>query len=394
MIRRLKEHVLTQLPPKRRQIIMLKLKIADVSIATTLYKVNSGFSGDVKVSNQSVVDSHVDQNDIDGSEKSGCFNLRDASRGNSKLLNLQEIGIAKLSGFREWFSSHVADGELEIAHNLGIGFSSQKFIIFAHHIKVLDGIQEFVCEKGIQFVRIDGSTLPKDRKIAVESFRLSSEVRIAIIGITAGGVGLDFSSAQNVVFLELPKSASEMLQAEDRAHRRGQTNAVNIYIFCAKGTCDESHWMHLNRSLFGVSSMMNGKYDAVKEIEVNGVLQLDNPACGVGTNEVAIRAYTCKGEHRVQSITKNITLTQPLESEICIPNKESMKLDSVEKMANKEGGQQLQIITVDGTYCEVDACEEGLIKEEYLRFEVSRYTGGFICISAYPEWIYDQDHFL
>ena len=43
-------------------------------------------------------------------------------------------------------------------------------------------------------------------------FTCSCQVKIAIIGITAGGVGLDFSSAQNVVFLELPKSASEMLQ--------------------------------------------------------------------------------------------------------------------------------------------------------------------------------------
>jgi hypothetical protein len=38
------------------------------------------------------------------------------------------------------------------------------------------------------------------------------KVKVAIIGITAGGVGLDFSSAQNVIFVELPKSASELLQ--------------------------------------------------------------------------------------------------------------------------------------------------------------------------------------
>lgn len=37
-------------------------------------------------------------------------------------------------------------------------------------------------------------------------------MRLAIIGITVGGVGLDLTAAQNVVFLELPKSASEMLQ--------------------------------------------------------------------------------------------------------------------------------------------------------------------------------------
>lgn len=40
------------------------------------------------------------------------------------------------------------------------------------------------------------------------------QIKVAIIGITAGGVGLDFSSAQHVVFLELPKSPSLMLQVQ------------------------------------------------------------------------------------------------------------------------------------------------------------------------------------
>lgn len=85
------------------------------------------------------------------------------------------------------------------------------------------------------------------------------------------------------------------LKAEDRAHRRGQKNAVNVYIFCAKvllsvgvidlqacfslpgnvtvntilqDTIDESHWKNLNKSLRCVSSATNGKYDAIQEIEV------------------------------------------------------------------------------------------------------------------------------
>ena len=113
----------------------------------------------------------------------------------------------------------------------------------------------FISENGIKFVRIDGSTLQRERKEAVDSFRLDPEVlppappthpptlllyfphfsysicppkfglmfihfilfifkkvKVAIIGITVGGVGLDFSSAQNVIFVELPKSASELLQ--------------------------------------------------------------------------------------------------------------------------------------------------------------------------------------
>jgi hypothetical protein len=54
---------------------------------------------------------------------------------------------------------------------------------------------------------------------------LLHQVKIAIIGITAGGVGLDFSSAQNVVFLELPQSPSLMLQVQHYS-----TIFLNLYI--------------------------------------------------------------------------------------------------------------------------------------------------------------------
>lgn len=58
-----------------------------------------------------------------------------------KHLSHQEIGIAKLSGFREWFSNHFIFRESEDVDSVEMGLCSQKTIIFAHHLKVLDGIQ-------------------------------------------------------------------------------------------------------------------------------------------------------------------------------------------------------------------------------------------------------------
>lgn len=259
MIRRLKEHVLKQLPPKRRQIIRLLLKRSDIISA----KAACGglVNHDASERNAAEV---INSENIDGSDESGgCCR--------SKKLSYQELGIAKLSGFCEWLSIHPLISESDGVAKLDVNHSSQKMIIFAHHLKVLDGVQEFVHEKGVGFVRIDGNTLASDRQNAVLSFQSSNKVKIAIIGITAGGVGLDFSSAQNVVFLELPQSPSLMLQAEDRAHRRGQSNAVNIYIFCAKDTMDETCWQNLNKSLHRVSSITDGKYDAVPEILVERI---------------------------------------------------------------------------------------------------------------------------
>ncbi|KAL9314257.1 hypothetical protein ACSQ67_019709 [Phaseolus vulgaris] len=244
-IRRLKEHVMLQLPPKRRQIIRLLIKRSDIVAAKTA----------------------IGELSIEATEReSEDIPLENLDEPEGKL-SYQELGIAKLSGFREWLALHPIVSGSE---------NASKMIIFAHHHKVLDGVQEFICEKGINFVRIDGNTLARDRQSAVVSFRSSPEVKIAIIGILAAGFGLDFSTAQEVVFLELPQCPTLMLQAEDRAHRRGQTNAVNVYIFCAKDTLDESHWKNMNKSLQRVSRTTDGKYDAMKEIEVEGISVLDS----------------------------------------------------------------------------------------------------------------------
>ncbi|OVA00749.1 SNF2-related [Macleaya cordata] len=286
MIRRLKEHVLLQLPPKRRQVIRLVLTKSDITSALAATKMDDiGYTG----SDQEVGPMMNDCTSETDSERDERLEISDENKDkiccdkSSRLLSNQQLGIAKLSGFREWISIHPIVTELESSENLDVDLSSQKMIIFAHHLKVLDGVQEIICEKGIGFVRIDGNTLARDRQSAVRAFQSSAEaritfllqilVKIAIIGITAGGVGLDFSLARNV-FLELRRTSSDMVQAEDRAHKRGQTNAVNIYIFCAKDTSDESIWLSLNKSLRKVSSVMNGKYDAVQAIAVARVSDL------------------------------------------------------------------------------------------------------------------------
>ncbi|KAH9722050.1 hypothetical protein KPL70_006605 [Citrus sinensis] len=258
MIRRLKQHLLVQLPPKRRQIIRLLLKRSEIVSAKAA----------VGVINDSEKDATNDKTPKDSDEHDGdllapsaiCFSVSSVkqlpdSGACCRLgkISYQELGIAKLSGFREWLSIHPVIAESDGAADIDVNPRSNKMIIFAHHLKVLDGVQEFISEKGIGFVRIDGNTLPRDRQSAVHSFQLSNEVKIAIIGITAGGVGLDFSSAQNVVFLELPQSPSLMLQ----------------------DTTDESHWQNLNKSLRCVSSATNGKYDALQEIAVEGVSYLE-----------------------------------------------------------------------------------------------------------------------
>jgi hypothetical protein len=67
---------------------------------------------------------------------------------------------------------------------------------------------------GVPFVRIDGSHTSEERRAAVAAFRSDARIRVALLSITAACVGLDFSSASVVVFVELPDEVGRCTSAQ------------------------------------------------------------------------------------------------------------------------------------------------------------------------------------
>ncbi|KAF5187160.1 Pentatricopeptide repeat-containing protein [Thalictrum thalictroides] len=373
MIRRLKEHLLKELPPKRRQIVTLVLTRSDINIAMAAKKAGDVNSKRTRQELQPETSncSSKDDADVFRNSESSSDSEDESSLKSSMQLSYEELGIAKLSGFHKWLSLHPILTESECERQSDIDNISHKMIIFAHHLKVLDGVQNFICERDIKFVRIDGNTLARDRQSAVQEFRSSSEVKLAIIGITAGGVGIDFSSAQNVVFLELPKCVSELLQ----------------------DTSDELRWQNLNKSLCRVSSVMNGKYDAVREIAVGRVSSLgDELGCkqfemseeanvedkdvaadsnpdiitdGISENRLETNG---DGEDVDIHMVKNTVLNGRLK---CCTSEISNNVNKLAEsnMFLEPGGDEnrsVELIEVDSS---------GLLPADTLRFELSQFTG-------------------
>ena len=109
----------------------------------------------------------------------------------------------------------------------------RKLVIFAHHRRVMDGLQAYLHAHGEALVRIDGSTPLPQRHVAIRRFQTEPTVRVALVSVTAAALGINLSAASECIFAELPPDAAWLAQAEDRCHRKGQKSAVIVTILLA-----------------------------------------------------------------------------------------------------------------------------------------------------------------
>ena len=103
-----------------------------------------------------------------------------------------------------------------------------KFVLFAHHHILLDALEDKLKSLETQFIRIDGRTPQQQRYELVEKFQ-TQDVQVALLSITACGQGLILTAAHTVVFAELYWVPGQMIQAEDRVHRIGQEEMVDVH---------------------------------------------------------------------------------------------------------------------------------------------------------------------
>jgi SWI/SNF-related matrix-associated actin-dependent regulator 1 of chromatin subfamily A len=76
----------------------------------------------------------------------------------------------------------------------------------------------------------------------IDQFDSDPSIEVFLLSTKAGGVGITLTSASAVIFLDLSFNPQWDRQAEDRAHRIGQTKEVHVYRIIAKDTVEESIW--------------------------------------------------------------------------------------------------------------------------------------------------------
>ncbi len=123
----------------------------------------------------------------------------------------------------------------EIAENIG----NHKALVFSQFLGMLALIRQKLTEQGIQFEYFDGSTSAPDREKAIQSFQNNNEVRVFLISLKAGGVGLNLTAADYVYIVDPWWNPAVEQQAIDRTHRIGQTKNIFAYRMICKDTIED-----------------------------------------------------------------------------------------------------------------------------------------------------------
>lgn len=134
-----------------------------------------------------------------------------------------------LYGRSEKFDWIIAKAE-EIVQN------GEQVIIFSHFLNMLGMMESALREKGIAYVRIDGSTENRQEQLA--KFE-KGEAKVALLSLMAAGYGINMKAANHVIHADRWWNPAVEDQATDRVHRIGQQRTVFVYHILVEGTLEE-----------------------------------------------------------------------------------------------------------------------------------------------------------
>ena len=142
-----------------------------------------------------------------------------------------------------------------------------KVILFSSFIEPLEKLSD--CQPAS--VLYTGSNTSPERQAMVDTFQKNPDVCFFMGSVGAAGVGITLTAANRVAFLDLPWTPGAKAQAEDRAHRIGQTRPVEVVHVLAKGTIDERMLEILSEKEKIIAQAIDGK--AKGEAEASSIAE-------------------------------------------------------------------------------------------------------------------------
>ncbi|KAL8975480.1 MAG: hypothetical protein Q9197_000270 [Variospora fuerteventurae] len=117
--------------------------------------------------------------------------------------------------------------------------NGDRVLVFSQFVMVIDILEDVMETLGMRFFRLDGRTKIDERQDMIDQFHADIEITVFLLSTKAGGAGINLACANKVIIFDSSFNPQEDIQAENRAHRVGQTREVEVVRLVTKGTIEE-----------------------------------------------------------------------------------------------------------------------------------------------------------
>lgn len=214
ILRRLKKEVAKEMPEKVSQVLYVSMEAEQKK----LYERRQAFF-------QESLGAQIRAKGIAKSQ----FSILQALGELRQIASVPEAksGGAVISPKREILMQHIRD----------LAESGHKILVFANYLDALEGIATDLSASGIDYLQMTGAT--GDRQKLVERFQGEAHLKVFLMTLKTGGVGLNLTAADYVFLYDPWWNRAAENQAVDRTHRIGQEKKVFSYRLITKGTIEE-----------------------------------------------------------------------------------------------------------------------------------------------------------
>jgi len=253
MVRRTKEQVLTELPPKTYTTLPVEIdnrREYRKAEADVIQWIGQRAIEDAKFLASIALFSKVEQQRLIAQHRAS------AEERAAKAKTLVLIGVlrqvtakGKTKAAVEWVTDMIDTG--------------QKLVVFGDHIATVESIRKAF----VGCAAVTGNSDRDERQANIDRFQSDPECLLIVCSFKAGGLGITLTAASNVFFLEFPWTPAAMEHAANRVHRIGQRDAVNIWSMVGENTIDET----IVETLAKKQTVSDAAIDGIEEIESTNV---------------------------------------------------------------------------------------------------------------------------
>lgn len=204
--------------------------------------------------------------------------LNQITESKSSLTDIQHA--AKLPALKQL----LLDCGIGLASNDESVISQHRALIFCQLKSMLNIIENDLFKvhmPNVTYLRLDGSVPVSQRYSLVNRFNIDPSIDVLIMTTQVGGLGLNLTGADTVIFVEHDWSPMKDLQAMDRAHRIGQKKVVNVYRLITRSTLEEKIMNFQKFKLKTANTVISSENSSLQTMGTNKLLDLfslDDPS--------------------------------------------------------------------------------------------------------------------